>query len=123
LNTRSISNKSHIVKDFTVDNNIDILGITETWLREDESDQRIINDICPTGYSFRHIPRSTSQKGGGDGILHRNCFKLNKLFKKNVTFKSFEYIGLKANYSSSYFGIIVIDHHRVKGMASPSFDL
>ena len=33
LNTRSIRNKAMAVKDFVVDNDIDILAMTETWLR------------------------------------------------------------------------------------------
>ena len=35
LNARSINNKSLIIKDVVVDNNIDILALTETWLRAD----------------------------------------------------------------------------------------
>ena len=33
LNCRSVCNKTDTIKDFVVDNDIDILAITETWLR------------------------------------------------------------------------------------------
>ena len=33
INTRSVRNKTIVVKDFVVDNDVDILALTETWLR------------------------------------------------------------------------------------------
>ena len=33
INTRSVRNKTMVVKDFVVDNDVDILALTETWLR------------------------------------------------------------------------------------------
>ena len=35
LNARSINNKALFIKDYTVDYQIDILGITETWTKSD----------------------------------------------------------------------------------------
>ena len=52
LNTRSVKNKSLIVKDFVVDRQkIDIFALTETWLGPGETDEQIINELCPTGFS------------------------------------------------------------------------
>ena len=36
LNARSINNKTLHIKDYVVDNKIDILAITETWLKSDD---------------------------------------------------------------------------------------
>ena len=52
LNARSVKNKSFVIKDFVVDENIDVLAVTETWLQADISDQLTVNDICPTGFAF-----------------------------------------------------------------------
>ena len=38
------------VKDFVVDNDIDILAMTETWLRPGTNDSVEIGTLCPTGY-------------------------------------------------------------------------
>ena len=44
------------VKDFVVDNDIDILAMTETWLRPGTNDSVEISTLCPTGYRVTHIP-------------------------------------------------------------------
>ena len=56
-----------LIKDWVVDNNIDILALTENWLQPDNKDDHIIGDLTPTGYSFYHSPRQT--RGDGVGIL------------------------------------------------------
>ena len=56
------------VKDFVVDNDIDILAMTETWLRPGTDDSVEIGISCPTGYRVIHIPRSHSA-GCGVGII------------------------------------------------------
>ena len=48
LNTRSINKKELILKDFTVENDIDIFAVTETWLRDDNTFS--LADVCPKGY-------------------------------------------------------------------------
>ena len=55
LNTRSIRNKSMAVKDFVVDNDIDTLTMTETWLRPGSNDSVEISTLCPMGYRVIHI--------------------------------------------------------------------
>ncbi|EDO32304.1 predicted protein [Nematostella vectensis] len=56
LNARPVKSKSFIIKDFVVDNNIDILAITETWLKDDINDQLTVNDICPSGFFYITCP-------------------------------------------------------------------
>ena len=72
LNARSIRIKTLIIKDFDIDNDIDILTLTETWLNLNSNDQTIKNSICPTGYLFQHVPR---EKRGGVGILFKQSLK------------------------------------------------
>ena len=64
------------VKDFVVDNDIDILAMTETWIRPGTDDSVEIGTSCPTGYRVIHIPRSHSA-GGGVGIIFKNSICLN----------------------------------------------
>ena len=74
LNARSIRNKTLIIKDFVIDNDVDILTLTETWLNPNSNDQTIINSLCPTGYLFQHVPRE--KREGGVGILFKQSLKL-----------------------------------------------
>ena len=92
LNARSINNKTTIIKDFVVENNIDLLGLTETWLQSDADNELIIRDLCPSGYSFHHVPRPGSTRGGGVGLLFRSSFNLKLQPLKK--FLSFEYMDL-----------------------------
>ena len=56
LNPRSVRNKTLSLKDLTVDRNIDVFSVTETWLAK-ETDELIIRDLRPTGYEFYNVPR------------------------------------------------------------------
>ena len=66
LNARSVRKKSHGREstDFIVDNDIDILAMTETWLRPGTDDSVEIGTLCPTGYRVIHVPKSHSAGGG-----------------------------------------------------------
>lgn len=70
INARSVCNKTLIIKDLVVDYNIDLLGITETWLGTEGNDV-IIGELCPTGYRFAHTPRPLG-RGGGVGLLFKS---------------------------------------------------
>ncbi len=75
LNTRSVKNKIMKVKDFVVDHDIDILAITETWLRPGNVDEVDIGTLCSSGYRFLHVPRSYSS-GGGVGLLFKETLQV-----------------------------------------------
>ena len=62
INFRLLNSRS-ILKDFVVDKDIDLLALTETWLRPGNIDCVESGDLCPTGYDFIHIPRES--RGGG----------------------------------------------------------
>ena len=74
VNVRSIKNKAMEVKDLVVDQDIDILALTETWLRPGNIDDVEIRTLCPTGCRFLHVPRGHSQ-GGGVGLLFKDTLQ------------------------------------------------
>ena len=67
LNARSIKNKATVLNDFVVENKIDVMAFTETWLLPGETDGAVISDITPTGYVFRRVSRV--KRGGGVAVL------------------------------------------------------
>ena len=89
-----------------MDYNIDVLAITETWLQADISDQLTVNDICPTGFAFHHLPRKHS-RGGGVALLYKSRFKLKKL-SPNISFKSFEFTDCTLIYASTSLRMVVV---------------
>ena len=62
-----LRNKAMISKDFVIENNIDILCLTETWLNTyDPRDKLVINEITPKGFCFYHMAR----KGRVEGLIY-----------------------------------------------------
>ena len=88
-----------------LDKNIDILGLTETWLKPDDRSVYTIRDISPTGYAFVDTPRPNGN-GGGVGLLYRKNLKMEQI--KSDPFKYFEFKELLLHSSASIIRIIVI---------------
>ena len=63
INIRSIRNKSVAVADFINSNKSDIIAVTETWLRQEDTDS-FIAIVIPPGYKCTHVPRPEGRDGG-----------------------------------------------------------
>ena len=48
----------------TADNKLEIVALTETWLSNDDGDQRYVKEMTPSEYKCVHKPR----KGRGWGV-------------------------------------------------------
>ena len=106
FNTRSVNNKTLIIKDFVAEHCIDLPAVTETWLQPETDNEFIIRDLCPTGYSFHHVPRSGPVRGGGVGLLFRSCFNIK--LQPHRKFISFEYIDLLLNSVDKSIRIVIV---------------
>ena len=100
LNTRSIRNKSLIVKDFI------ILALTETWLNSNDLDSQIICDICPMGYELHSVPRG--RLGGGVALVHKKPLRFQKQSCIRTKFKSIEFIDLLMRHSSPSLRVVTV---------------
>ena len=105
LNARSINNKSLQIKDYVVDRDIDILAVTETWLKVDECCNYITRDITATRYTFIHSPR-LNRIGGGVGMLYRTNLKVQQL--NSDSYKSFEFKELLLHSDNCITRIIIV---------------
>ena len=92
MNTRSVRNKTMVVKDFAVDHDVDILALTETWLRPGNIDDIDVGALCPTGCRFLHVPRSQG-RGGGVGVLFKDSLDVNT--SVTVSFETFEFMNVR----------------------------
>ena len=87
INCRSIFNKSDETSDVVKNKDLDALAIAKTWLTGNVSDQRIVGDVTPAGYSFHHAVR-IHKKGGGVCIIIRDSLKCETHLRFQA--KSFE---------------------------------
>ena len=58
LNVRYAGNKAMAIKSFTVDNDIDVLALTETWFHDDNYNVVNMSTLSATGYRFLHNARA-----------------------------------------------------------------
>ena len=70
MNARSVRNKAEDIANFILDESIDILTITETWLKSGDYDKVTLGNLVPKGYKLMHTPRA-KRRGGGVGIIIR----------------------------------------------------
>ena len=62
----SLGNEMDCVIDHITDNRLDIVGITETWLsNNDKNNMPVINTCLDSGYTLHHRPSNTGRRGGG----------------------------------------------------------
>lgn len=75
FNAKSINNKALLLKDFFVDQKLDLMALTETWTKSDSF--KTTGELCPWGYGFFHVPGS-GREGGGVGLTARASAFENK---------------------------------------------
>ena len=78
FNAQSLLNKFNDVKNFILHEGYDIVGVSETWLKNDLPD----NIVKIDGYNFVHKDREG--RGGGVGIYLREKFGYEVLERPNV---------------------------------------
>ena len=90
--------------DHVVENDLDIIAITETWLTAD--DRVASGEITPDGYKHHHVP-STSKRGGGVAVLCKSTFKTHVSDSHPMT-KSFKSTNILILSGSCSVRLIVI---------------
>ena len=103
MNVRSIKPKTAPFSEYVTSKKLDIVAVTETWLKHDET-KSTIADISPPGYSFFHEPRADQRAGGGVGILVSDQFKTD--IYPLPSFKTFEAISARIG-NNSFSGFVV----------------
>ena len=104
LNTRSGSNKGNEIVEFVAANDLDILALTETWLKPEHDVAR--GDMTPAGYTLYEEPRPGEKRGGGVAILCKPNIQVKKArrFKANT----FESINALVTSGTKSVGLVVV---------------
>ena len=86
INCQSICNKAITIKDYTVDNGLDIILLCATWLSS-KKEKKICGDIVPAGFDILCVNR-VRRRGGGVALIHQKTIALSEF--KNITTSTFE---------------------------------
>ena len=80
VNARSVKGKIEEIITILVKNSIDLLLVTETWLRDNENDDIWLDtqQLKMYGYNWENIPRK-GRIGGGLLLIIRESYRLTKL--------------------------------------------
>ena len=85
-NAQSLRNKVEITKQYLLEEDLDIMLVTESRIKESR-DEEIIGKLKPPGYRLEHCPR-VNKDGGGVGIICKA--NLNIKLPKHPQVKSME---------------------------------
>ena len=106
LNTQSCRNKASEVKDFILDNHIDVLALTETWLSTGDGDRVTRSEVTPPGYQLLDVPRPKG-RGGRVGLITRDTIHVKKQNIPVVT-SSYECMEVLLNAGSCFVRLLII---------------
>ena len=106
LNTQSCRNKASEVKDFILDNHIDVLALTETWLKTSDSDRVTRSEVTPPGYQLLDVPKPKG-RGGRVGLITKDTIHVKKQNIPVVT-SSYECMEVLLNAGSCFVRLLII---------------
>ena len=113
INCRSVRNKGPTIADIVSSRSLDLLSITETHIRSNETDS-LLRSITPSGYKLCHKPRAQGRGGGvGFFVNHNIHFKI----VDSPFYESFENIAITSG--SPAFVIACV--YRPPGSCSDAF--
>ncbi|KAL7406155.1 hypothetical protein ABVT39_014107 [Epinephelus coioides] len=85
LNVRSLLNKSFIINDLILDNNLDSILLTETWLG---TNAPVLTEASPPNFNFLYFIRG-GKRGGGTASVSKTTMSSNEVSFSSYT--SFEH--------------------------------
>ncbi|KAJ3600805.1 hypothetical protein NHX12_031780 [Muraenolepis orangiensis] len=90
LNVRSMAKKAPVILDIILQNNLDVLLTTETWLTPSNFES-VLQVACPPEHAFYHQSRD-GRRGGGVAIQLRKSYRGKQIWFSNIT--TFEYVAV-----------------------------
>ena len=89
MNARSVGNKTDEIRDCLMDEDVDALALSETWLKGDATDDTILAELMPEAYQCEHTPRVT-RGGGGVALIMKKSIPCQKICTN--AYRTFEYM-------------------------------
>ena len=117
-NVQSIRNKCEQVLEHVIDNDADVVFLTETWMEADKND--ITSMVKDRGYKMHHDRRKDREKeiGGGVGILVKMTMVSKHITSK--AFSSFEHTMVEVKLTNNT-KLILISLYRLQFVKANTF--
>ena len=115
VNCRSVRNKGPCINYTVTVHSVDILAVTETHIRQEETDS-LLHSITPTGFKFCHKPRIHG-RGGGVGFFINKAIQFRSV--DTPTFSSFENVSIAIGSAAQQLVLTCV--YRPPGSCSESF--
>ena len=110
LNTRSIKNKSGLVKEVSRLESVDVLAITETWFTDSEEDKAWVKTSGLDGQDYTFHSHCRMDKWGGRlGLWHRSEYQVRRI-DHNPSYQTLEQAGWKLLIKDKIITILVLYH-------------
>ena len=106
-NCRSCMNKQSSINQLIVEENVDFMFLTETWIQKKKHAESITNPLKPPGYFLRSFPRKI-RTGGGIAFIVREQYKPSILEVVELSFTSFEAVQLNISLSEKHFTVLCV---------------
>jgi hypothetical protein len=103
-NAQSIRNKTDTLNDIILRDDLDVICLTESWLKPD--DQVVRGDMCPPGYSVISSPRNSESYGGGIAVVFKSQLDL-QLFTDDLSPTStFQHVIVRSKHFNINLAVI-----------------
>ena len=111
INPWSINNKTTAIYDFIETNKIDLLAVTESWMKtkEEGSVEYIFeHEMLPKSHQMVLVPRSNAKRGGGIAVIYKKEIKLKVMQFTGKLYKQFEYAVCSVNINKTLIKLIIV---------------
>lgn len=105
INCQSSRNKSDLIIDHLKDHDLDLLALTETWLKENDS--VAAGNITPAGFSLISVPRE-HRRGGGVALLHKSSLHVKAQGFGHDKPRSFEITECDLSYDNATLKLAIV---------------
>ena len=103
VNCRSAVNKTSEIKLEIVQSHLDLLALTETWIRDD--DTLTETQICPPGYKAVSIPHP-GRTGGGIALIYHDSLQVKR--DTSYSFQTMEFTNFNLSLQGKPLHIAII---------------
>ncbi len=103
LNAQSVKNKTHSLKDYILERNIQLCAITETWLKPQHDVE--MGELKPAGFKLDPIHR-LHNRAGGIAIVHHSSLKAE--VKDKGSRQSYQYMDMFIPRGSESIRLLVL---------------